>query len=835
MRNHTYPAWALQIYPAAYPTDIPFSDPKFWYYATWQDEPADPDAPVRFTEDGYRFSWEFDGEALPPTSRNPTSLTIKLSCATAADLPAGIAEGFIIRTTLIRPHGVPAKTGPPGGFLTVTPPEWTYIVQNNFRVRNVTSVWNRTIRRMIYTIECVDLSVDLGTPVDLDRDWDTEIYDYYADQLEAGETVCQSACRSFIAGRSTIRFAERWHPEKVGQLALTNLQIRREEVMSVADITSACCSPEFAEDGSKYILYTSGSVEQLPFDPYHDVTEDNPDGVGPNPVWVRSSSIAPRPPTYAGCAFLAEWSPSAEITNPPYELALDGSGHVIAVLDPTADVDPIALPASLIEISPEWRRDPSRAINQVIWSGWNSTSDKATATTIENQDAQNRSGIIARSIDSFALLSGPAAPTPTVPSTVVLAYIEDKRVDESSYLAYSSKHSSEIATWWTGNDEGGNPQLFAINDDSDTVGIINFTGVATPVDPEALCIYKDYMYLADIGDNAGPGDTANRPAGNIRIYRFTEPGELGTNSRTPVVFQVSYGALGSINAESYLMKQIDEQFIITKEATHSRLLRHTGHLTTSGFNTFSLVNSSLPPFVSDACFSVDGTLAFLKVKDDNNIHVWSTAGSWSALGTFAGPSLVQGESITANPLGDRLYVSSEVVDPANPSPIYRVGIPAIYQPAAPAYYGTRLTQNAHNHFLKDLYISLSDDGSPWAPDEMTVVTNLMTDEQLNVYTGRFNPVEQQQQTFVIYDIEPEANPASGPIWATLIGAEISIQRLSGEGRLVIVPVLKPYRAPGVTSPNSVTWDDFSVSPYSTKTFDDLDPSLTADLLALTHA
>lgn len=139
----------------------------------------------------------------------------------------------------------------------------------------------------------------------------------------------------------------------------------------------------------------------------------------------------------------------------------------------------------------------------------------------------------------------------------------------------------------------------------------------------------------------------------------------------------------------------------------------------------------------------------------------------------------------------------------------------------------------YNDHAKHLGMYTESDGATngWAPESLEILPHLMTDDELTSYLPRFDPFNrvQQQQTLIVLDIEDDANLADGPLIATITGCEFSIK----DGDLNVVPQLQPYR-PAFDSPDGVTWDDFNAAPWTGTTWDDLDPTLSWDQLALTH-
>jgi len=99
-----------------------------------------------------------------------------------------------------------------------------------------------------------------------------------------------------------------------------------------------------------------------------------------------------------------------------------------------------------------------------------------------------------------------------------LAIIKDKSITESSGLVASR---TTPGAYWTHNDSGDGPFIYAFDTHGDTLGTFRVTGahardwedIAAGPGPQRN---KSYLYIADIGDNDGL-----RPA--VTVYRVAEP------------------------------------------------------------------------------------------------------------------------------------------------------------------------------------------------------------------------------------------------------------------------------------------------------------------------
>jgi hypothetical protein len=102
------------------------------------------------------------------------------------------------------------------------------------------------------------------------------------------------------------------------------------------------------------------------------------------------------------------------------------------------------------------------------------------------------------------------------PTTI--ATIKEKAITESSGLAASR---TTPGAYWTHNDSGDGPFIYAFDTRGDSLGIFRLTG-AQAVDWEDMAAGpgpqagKSYLYLGDIGDN-------NEARDEVVVYRVLEP------------------------------------------------------------------------------------------------------------------------------------------------------------------------------------------------------------------------------------------------------------------------------------------------------------------------
>lgn len=169
------------------------------------------------------------------------------------------------------------------------------------------------------------------------------------------------------------------------------------------------------------------------------------------------------------------------------------------------------------------------------------------------------------------LLVGPAAglaewPLLPVPSkSERVAVLEDKRINESSGLCLSARSPG---IWWTINDSGGEPCVFAIDRSGRTRAKFRVSEAAN-FDWEDIALGKaedgmPALFIGDIGDNL-------RVRASIQVYEIPEPavsaaGESVEETLTgaPKLWRARYPD-GKQNAESLLCHPLTRRlYVITK-------------------------------------------------------------------------------------------------------------------------------------------------------------------------------------------------------------------------------------------------------------------------------
>ena len=126
---------------------------------------------------------------------------------------------------------------------------------------------------------------------------------------------------------------------------------------------------------------------------------------------------------------------------------------------------------------------------------------------------------------SWSSASQQKSKRPTYSPPVVIATLKEKAISESSGLVASR---SNPGTYWTHNDSGDGPFIYAFDIRGNSLGSFRVTG-AQARDWEDIAAGpgpqhgKSYLYIGDIGDNS-------ESRGEIVVYRLMEP-PLATNRK----------------------------------------------------------------------------------------------------------------------------------------------------------------------------------------------------------------------------------------------------------------------------------------------------------------
>lgn len=270
------------------------------------------------------------------------------------------------------------------------------------------------------------------------------------------------------------------------------------------------------------------------------------------------------------------------------------------------------------------------------------------------------------------------------------AILHDPRINESSGLAIGIRNPS---VFWTLNDSGGGPYLFAFNGKGKTVArfeiarAFNFDWEDVACGPDSTG--KPALFLGDIGDNF-----ACRP--EVTIYQVEEPA-VDADAATPAERKLEGArALRAIypdgrhNAESLLSHpKSGRLFIITKRDdgrcgvyAFPEKLAPEGCMILEKTAEFRLDRVARPGkrpvdncMATGACFSPDASR--LVVSTYSSLYEWTIGPGQNLAEALVSPPLriippltAQMEAVCYDPNGAALWFTSEKL----PAPLYRVAV-----------------------------------------------------------------------------------------------------------------------------------------------------------------
>ncbi|HSA51044.1 MAG TPA: hypothetical protein VLH10_13190 [Yinghuangia sp.] len=242
--------------------------------------------------------------------------------------------------------------------------------------------------------------------------------------------------------------------------------------------------------------------------------------------------------------------------------------------------------------------------------------------------------------------AGPGAGAATGDGKVLT--IGDDRITESSGLAASSRHPG---VYWTHNDSGGKPQLFAVGPDGRVLATVTLAGVKA-VDWEAMAAGPDEhgapaLFVGDIGDNDAKRKT-------VSIYRIPEPEVLRDATVTPAHFPVAYED-GPRDAEALLVHPITGQVTIaSKGVLGGGLYTPDGPLREGAVTAFARI-ADAPVLVTDGAYAPDGSRFILRSYLGSDM--FSAPGDGT--GSVDTPRQRQGESVTFTSDGTSVVFGTE--------------------------------------------------------------------------------------------------------------------------------------------------------------------------------
>ena len=244
-------------------------------------------------------------------------------------------------------------------------------------------------------------------------------------------------------------------------------------------------------------------------------------------------------------------------------------------------------------------------------------------------------------------VAGQAAYAGHIDQPKVVFTIASPEITESSSLAVSTVDPQLV---YTTNDSGDDGTVYTL--DVATGRVVGRTTLAgaDPLDVEAIAAGEDgSLVVADIGDNNAEHSTAD-------LYRIDQPGR-GEHAVTPDRVDLTYPG-GARDAEGVLYDASSGRaFVVSKLLGGAEVYATPPHV----FDRDSARLRSIAPaplLATDATFLPGNDYAVIRTYPNATVYAYP---SWKQVTTFDLPSQPQGESITAPPSGDVVWVGSEGV------------------------------------------------------------------------------------------------------------------------------------------------------------------------------
>jgi len=255
-----------------------------------------------------------------------------------------------------------------------------------------------------------------------------------------------------------------------------------------------------------------------------------------------------------------------------------------------------------------------------------------------------------------------------------LAKLVNKDIDESSGLAVSRANKG---VFWTHNDSGGRPRIFAINCAGSDLATVKLTG-ASARDWEDICSFtvnrRHFLMLGDFGDNGGTRL-------DCRLYVVPEPrlntSRRGAKFKVRPAMTIPFGYEdGSRNCESVGVDPTARTIYLVSKRLLGACKVYSMRLPTRSPRR-PLVAKAIAtlriPIATAMDISPDGLRAVVLTYGHAYEYVrrrketWATGFSRKPR-TIRIPSRRQGESICYGPAGRSLYLTSEKL----PAPLIQI-------------------------------------------------------------------------------------------------------------------------------------------------------------------
>jgi hypothetical protein len=201
---------------------------------------------------------------------------------------------------------------------------------------------------------------------------------------------------------------------------------------------------------------------------------------------------------------------------------------------------------------------------------------------------------------------------------VVLGTLATDKIKEASGITSSVPLKD---CYWTLNDSGNKPEVYLLNNKAQLISTFKLEGahnrdwedIAEGIGPEKG---KYYVYVADIGDNAGIRN-------HIRIYRFQEPGTKPAEqvAITPDVLTLKFPN-SPRDAESLMIDPISKQiYIFSKREKEISMYKASPLFFKDGDKVTLQKGIKLPyTWVTSADMSKDGH--HIVIKTLSTVYYW---------------------------------------------------------------------------------------------------------------------------------------------------------------------------------------------------------------------
>lgn len=267
-----------------------------------------------------------------------------------------------------------------------------------------------------------------------------------------------------------------------------------------------------------------------------------------------------------------------------------------------------------------------------------------------------------------ALASGCAKPPPITACGVVASGVRmPGQLHETSGAAMSRRHAG---AWWSMNDSGNDPELFAVDSAGRMIGRVGVRG-ATNRDWEDMAAgpcaggADDCLYVADVGDNGAERE-------HVIVYRVPEPALADDSTAAAEVFRARYPE-GPRDAEAFFVLPDGGAYVVTKGRSEPVEL-YRMPLDSSGVAVMEWVRVLGPSphepadHVTGAGATPDGR--WIGIRTYQGLELWRREDLFGAGRPAISTSLralkeEQGEAVALGP-GGRVLLTTEEADADSP-------------------------------------------------------------------------------------------------------------------------------------------------------------------------